>query len=609
MQGASLNLKGSVNTLAGSASADGIGSAARFNNPMSVASDGTHLYVADMHNRSIRKIVIATGAVSTLAGGDNFSYPYALTSDGTNLYVVDIGADSVRKVVIATGAVTTLAGGSSGNADGIGEAASFNDPEAITTDGTYLYLADTGNNSIRKILIATGAVSTLAAFVRTDNMNVATSFNRPTGITTDGTNLYVADTDNNLVRKVVLATGEASALAGGSYGEKDGIGTEALFNGPRGIAVDGANLYVMDSLNNSIRKIVIATRAVTTLAGGSEGIGATYSRGIAVAGENIYVADASRNLIRKVAVTTGAVSNFAGKAPGEDGTSETATFNNPSAITTDGINLYTAEPFGDIRKTVIATGVVTSLAKTPGYPNGITTDGTYLYATDSWGHCVRKIVIATGEINILAGSVSSNGNADGVGAQATFSEPYGITTDGTNLYVSDVGNNNIRKIVIATGAVSTLAGLTFASYHADEHIDGVGAAARFTHPFGITTDGTNLYTTDLFGNSIRKILIATAEVTTFAGGEGSNTSIDGIGTAATFAAPEGISTDGSYLYVTGNDNSIRKIEIATAKVSTLIYGTTGRADGTALNQPTGITTDGHSLFVTDSGNNTIRKID
>lgn len=613
IQGIGLNLENRVSTFAGSANADGVGSAARFNHPQSVTSDGTYLYVADMGNRSIRKIAIATGEVGTLEGGDSFSAPYALTSDGTNLYVVDIGADGIRKVVIATGEVSLFAGGQSGNADGLGVAASFNDPESITTDGTYLYVADTGNSSIRKIAIATGAVSTLAGFVRTDGMDLATSFNHPTGVATDGVNLYVADTGNNLVRKVVIATNQVSTLAGGGYGNKDGVGTEALFNGPRGIAVSGANLYVMDSLNHGIRKIVIATRAVTSLPGSVEGLDSTYSRGIAAVGEYIYVPDASNNLIRKVAITTGVVSDLAGKAAGEDAIGQAATFGEPSAATTDGTHLYVAESAGAIRKIYLATGAVTSLAKNPHVLKGVTTDGTYLYATDTWAHCIRKISIATGETSVLAGREKAGGNSDGVGADATFADPYGITTDGTNLYVSDVENNNIRKIVIATGAVSTLAGLTGDYYHSDEHVDGVGAAARFAHPFGIATDGTNLFVTDMLKPSIRKIVIATGEVTTFAGTYGSG-SVDGIGVAATFREPLSITSDGTHLYVTdAGNNNIRKIVIATGEVTTMAGGSNGNLDGVGavakFNQPTGITTDGYSLFVTDSGNNTIRKID
>jgi hypothetical protein len=100
-------------------------------------------------------------------------------------------------------------------------------------------------------------------------------------------------------------------------------------------------------------------------------------------------------------------------------------------------------------------------------------------------------------VTTLAGS--SQGNADGTGTAATFNNPYGVATDGTNLYVGDQGNHRIRKIVIATGVVTTLAG------NASGNADGPGTAATFNNPYGVTTDGTNLYVGDFNNHRIRKI--------------------------------------------------------------------------------------------------------
>jgi len=120
--------------------------------------------------------------------------------------VADYGNHLIRKIVISTGAVTTVAGtGSSGSANGTGTSASFYDPSGITTDGTNLYLSDYSNHLIRKIVISTGAVTTLAGTGSSGSANgtgTSASFYCPTGITTDGTNLYVADYVNNLIRKI-----------------------------------------------------------------------------------------------------------------------------------------------------------------------------------------------------------------------------------------------------------------------------------------------------------------------------------------------------------------------------------------------------------------------
>ena len=276
IQGTELSLSTAVTTFAGQSdndSTDGTGTAARFYSPIGITTDGENLYVADAGNNRIRKIVIDNGTVTTLAGSsqgysDNaigtsasFNGPRGITTDGENLYVVDYGNHLIRKIVISTGAVTTLAGtGSSGSADNsTGTLAGFNAPYGITTDGTNLYVTDYSNHLIRKIVISTGAVTTLAGTGSSGSANgtgTSASFNYPSGITTDGTNLYVADRYNYLIRKIVISTGVVTTIAGtGSSGFANGTGTSAIFNQPRGVTTDGTNLYVADRINHLIRKI------------------------------------------------------------------------------------------------------------------------------------------------------------------------------------------------------------------------------------------------------------------------------------------------------------------------------------------------------------------
>jgi sugar lactone lactonase YvrE len=219
-QGAELSLSTAVTTQAGtgsSGSANGTGTSASFNNPQGITTDGTNLYVVDSMNNLIRKIVISTGVVTTVAGT-----------------------------------------GSSGSANGTGTSASFNQPNGITTDGTNLYVADFDNHLIRKIVISTGVVTTVAGTGSSGSANgtgTSASFDRPQGITTDGTNLY-ADSMNNLIRKIVISTGVVTTVAGtGSHGSANGTGTSASFSQPNGITTDGTNLYVADYLNHLIRKI------------------------------------------------------------------------------------------------------------------------------------------------------------------------------------------------------------------------------------------------------------------------------------------------------------------------------------------------------------------
>jgi hypothetical protein len=289
MQGVALKLSGTASTLAGGTKgeADGTGTAAEFGAPFGITTDGTNLYVTDSYG-SIRMIIPSTGVVTTLAGSlsstgcsdgtgtaATFKEPQGITSDGTNLYVTDGGCNTIRKIVISTGVVTTLAGtaGTSGHADGTGTAATFMFPTGITTDGTNLYVADSNNDTIRKIVISSGVVTTLAGTAGTygtaNGTGTAATFEFPVGITTDGTNLYVTDYNTHDIRKIVISSGVVTTLAGtaGTSGHADGTGTAATFEAPSMLTTDGTNLYVSDSVNSTIRKIVISSGVVTTLAG------------------------------------------------------------------------------------------------------------------------------------------------------------------------------------------------------------------------------------------------------------------------------------------------------------------------------------------------------
>jgi streptogramin lyase len=228
-----------VTTLAGSAaaypgSADGPGAAALFDEPYGVAVDGAgNVFVADFWNNTIRKIT-PSGVVTTLAGS---------------------AADA------------------SGSADGTGAAARFNGPYGVAVDGSgNVFVADRDNNNIRKIT-PNGAVTTLAGSADSsgsaDGTGAAARFNWPGGVAVDGAgNVFVADTDNNTIRKVT-PSGVVTTLAGSadSSGSADGTGAAARFNGPNGVAVDGAgNVFVADSGNNAIRKIS-TLGVVTTIVG------------------------------------------------------------------------------------------------------------------------------------------------------------------------------------------------------------------------------------------------------------------------------------------------------------------------------------------------------
>jgi streptogramin lyase len=262
---------------------NGADSVATFYRPFGIASDvAGNIYVADAGNNVIRGISPA-GTVSTFAGigiagasnmpdSISFNSPLGVAVDGNgNVYVADYENDIIRKITPA-GVASTLAGftGTPGAVDGLDTAARFNLPESVAVDAAgNVYVADNGNNLIRKVTPG-GQVTTIAGSGNAGSANgqgTAASFNSPFGIALDASeNIYVADSGNNLIRKI-SPTGAVTTFAGsGAKGAGNATGASATFNTPSGVAVDAAgNVYVADENNNLIRKIT-AAGVVSTIA-------------------------------------------------------------------------------------------------------------------------------------------------------------------------------------------------------------------------------------------------------------------------------------------------------------------------------------------------------
>ena len=495
---------GVVTTLAGSpgtyGSADGTGSAARFKNPSGLTVDSNgNIYVADTGNFTIRKVtpagVVTTLAGSTGAGGSidgtgsvaRFFEPTGVSVDSAgNVYVADYGNSTIRKVTPA-GMVSTLVGspGVFGGADGMGSAAQLNLPRGVAVDNAgNVYVADSRNNTLRKVT-PVGLVTTLAGSAggigNVDGTGSAARFDQPNSVAVDSVgNAYVADTDNNAIRKVT-AMGVVTTLAGGVWGVADGTGKSAGFDFPSGIAVDSAgNVYVADTSSSTIRKVTSAG-VVTTLAGvaGPENRGST------------------------------------------DGTGSEARFNEPTGIVVDSVgNVYVAD-WGNVTiRKMTQTGVVTTLAGKPGTsgsadgmgsaarfsgPWGVAVDGAgNVYVTDisvaNGNNTIRKVTPA-GVVTTLVGSPGVTGSVDGTGTVARFNSPFGIAADNAgNIYVADSGNTTIRRVT-PVGVVTTIGGV--AGFVGKS--DGIGNSARFAFPSGIAVDSAGtLYVADTANSRITK---------------------------------------------------------------------------------------------------------
>jgi sugar lactone lactonase YvrE len=276
---------------------------------LTVDSSG-NIYVADSGYSRIRKITPAR-EVSTFAGNEpghldgtgtatKFENPLDVAVDGTgNIYVVDNYNYMIRKIVIDTKAVTTFAGGDFGYENGTGTAAQFAYPSGAAVYGNNIYIADTNNHLIRKIDATNAAVTTFAGYDvagYADGTGTVARFRNPTGVAVDSSgNIYVADTNNHRIRKITT-TGVVTTLAGSSQGTTmDGTGAAARFNSPTDVAVDGSgNVYVADSINNRIRKITPAG-VVTTI---TEAFNKPMNLEVNSAGTIVYVADTNNHRIR-----------------------------------------------------------------------------------------------------------------------------------------------------------------------------------------------------------------------------------------------------------------------------------------------------------------------
>jgi sugar lactone lactonase YvrE len=590
---------------------------------------------------------VSTGADGT-GPAAQFDFPSGTAVDSSgNVYVSDEDNDTVRKITPA-GVVTTLAGlaGTPGTSDGTGSAARFNNPIGICVDAAgNVFVADATNQTIRKITSA-GVVTTLAGTAGVpgsmDGTGTGAQFSNPVGVAVDSSdNVYVVDQIDNTIRKITSA-GVVTTIAGdaGVAGSNDGTGSVARFNSPYLITIDGSgNLYVADNKNDTVREVTQAG-VVTTIAGAAKVIGhsdgtgsaANFRGPLGVAADssgNVYVTDAGNDTIRKIA-SGGVVTTFAGTvdiAGSTDGTGSAGQFNNPFGICADSSgNLYVGDANNNIVRKITPGGVVTTIAGTAGAGNasgtgaaarffdttGVAVDSSgNAYVVDEDNDMIRKISPG-GVVSTLAGSPGNSGSADGTGASAQFYFPFGVAVDASgNVFVTDAGNNTIRKIT-AGGVVTTVAGLALNPGYAD----GTGSAARFSVPIGIAVDANdNLFVAEQENQTIRKITSA-GVVSTIAGLAGSTGSNDGTGSAARFNLPAGIAIDGSgNLFVADTTNDLIR-KVTQAGVVTTLAGDAqnpGSADGTGsvarFFQPVGIAVDSNdNIYVSDARNDTIRLV-
>src|SRR5438034_3085241 len=539
----------------------GPATSAQLNSPYAVAwaPQPNVLYIADTLNNRVR-VVDSRGTIRSLVASP-LNHPRGLAVNGDALYIADTDNNVIRRLDLTRGGLTTVAGtGTPGYVDGVvATTARLQRPSGITLDGQDLLIADTGNNVVRELSAADNVIRTVAGTGRAGKLGdggpaIGAQLSSPTGVAVrpDG-DIVIADTGNNLVRvlQAAKAAGVAPTIdveAGNGTASFAGDGkppTQAQFAGPAAVlsllagaspnvavpAIAGRR-YIVDTFNQAVRAFSTThtdpnnhTDDVSTVAGkgGVRGLPFANPMGSALSpqGDRLFVADTFNNVVRAIDLSSGTITTVAGRAGeagygGDGGAALNALLSYPTAVAVDQAgNLFVADTYnGRIREVV--RGKIFTVAGTGrlGFsgeggpatsadlylPYGISVDGSTLYITDSFNHRIRKV---TGNVITTVAGTGTQAFADGSAiAQAEFGRPWSTALDKTNLYVADYLNHRVRRVDLSAGTVSTVAGRSTPGLLGDV---GPADAAEVDGPRGLSMLGDSgaMLIADSFNNRVR----------------------------------------------------------------------------------------------------------
>ena len=625
---------------------------------------------------------ISTYAGSGGAGSSSsgIAYPAGVAVDSSgNIYVVEQNNHQILRINAGADSASVFAGtGTSGYSGDGGQAAAaeFSYPADIAVDSAdNLYIADRGNHCVRYIDVTTGVISTYAGtgtngFSGDGGAATMAELSYPVGVTLDSSgNLLIADRNNQRIRRVDAGSGDISTIAGtgtAGYSGDGGLATAAKLSFPVATAIDGSgNIYIADTGSNRIRRIDSGTGNISTIAGtgssGSSGDGglatvATVYRpsGVAIdTGGNLLILQSDNHSIRRVDAGSGVITTIVGSGVpgygGDGGPAASALLNDPADMALDGSDkLYIADRNNNsirVVDSVGGSGVITSVTNNSGLlfagdgglatsanlydPNGVAIDAAgNVYIADSANHRIRLVDAGSGLIDTIAGNGAMGFSGDGGAAvNASLSFPSAVALDsGGNLYITDTGNNCVRRIDAGSGDITTVAG--GGSVYPT---DGVAATtATLGFPRAVIVDASdNLIIADSGHQTIRYVDMTAGTITTIAGIPDTTTDTrdssgfggdGGLATAATLQFPTGLLLDAAgnlYIADTGN-NRVRFVD-ATTGIITTIAGRATRGFGgegdlatdASLYSPSALALDATSgdLFIADAGNNRIRRVD
>ena len=588
---------GGVSTFAGSGICgyDGDGGPAKsamLSNPSALTFDlAGNLLIADSGNSRIRRVAI-DGTITTFAGNSTPGYsgdggaatqaslydPSGVSVDSTgSVYIADT-LNNVIRMVDAAGNIHTIAGNHKRGFSGDGGPATLSElyyPEGVVSDGSgNLFIADTNNDRIREV-DASGTITTYAGNGSglTGNGGPAASagIGPPYGLLLAHGNLYI--TTYSGVWRVDSATQIITFIAGSLQGvpgfNGDGqVALSTLFSAPGGITIDKAgDLLVADAGNGRIRKIGV-DQIVSTVAGGYIGDGGPATQASLSLGfwdhacfdsaGNLYIADYYNNRVRRVS-TTGIITTIAGNGmtdPPQDNVQATMSSIKPSAVAVDPSgNVFIADGNSARIRKVDSSGTITTFSNLfTSFGASLATDASgNLYLADGlWS--VSKIT-PSGSATTIAGQSYPGYNGDGIAAtSALLNQPNGLTVDnGGNIYISDSGNNRIRK-VDNSGIISTVAGTGGIGFSGD---GGLATAATLYEPSDVAVDSKgNIYIADRNNFRVRKV-DTSGTIQTLAGNGGFGYNGNWLPALSTSLYPSGVSVSPAGVVYVVDEGSYR----------------------------------------------------
>jgi uncharacterized protein (TIGR03437 family) len=674
VRSAAQEYKYTINTVAGEYPIGDGGPATKalLSYPYGIALDANgNLYIADYLDSRVRKVVIATGVITTIAGtgvagfsGDGsaavsaqINGPGSVVADALgNVYFTDVGNAVIRKVD-SSGNISTFAGtpGSGGGTGDGGPATKaklgLHTGSGLAVDAANnLYIADSLNSAIREVTVSNGNINTIAGTIGKNGSSgdggAATSalLYYPFGVAVDSSgNVYIADSFNQEIREVSAQSHAIQLIAGtagsaGSTGD-GGPAAAALFNYPWGIAVDAAgNLYIGDFSNDEIRKITAgATPTINTIAGNiklggtlagdggpatSAGMSGPISVAVNSAG-SIYFADLLNNRVRFV--SQGTINELAGAdhEQGDGGQATSGYLYFPQTIAEDSAgNLYIADTDNNAIRKVTPAGII-STAAAIGVPQAVVIDSSgNLYATV--GSRIIE-VDSKGNKTVIAGNTSNAAGFSGDGgpaSAASLNNPEGLALDSAgNLYIADTYNHRIREI--SGGNINTVAGsggtcLTPCSLGGFSGDGGPATSAMLAFPYGVALDAAgNILIADSDNHAIRKVVKGTISTVAGTGTKRGYMGDGGLATAALLNVPLGVAADASgNIFIADSFNNVVRVVGGFGYINTIAGNNTagfsgdgGPGTSAQLNKPWGLLVDPNAnvLFV-DNLNHRVRKL-